>query len=104
MKRFILFLVFVKITTVLLAQSDFFYTDKGEKETFKIRKDKMILKTKSATDAKVLSNQAIFRSAYDVSYDCVIATIDTFQIKLDDLKQRSDVVDATYAQLSIACQ
>jgi hypothetical protein len=44
-----------------------------------------------------LSQQAIFHSAYDVNDNMVIATIDTMQTRLDNLKQRSDVVDAAYA-------
>ena len=44
MKRLIIVLIFVNITTGLLAQSDFFYNAKGEKEYFKIRKDKIVLK------------------------------------------------------------
>jgi subtilisin family serine protease len=96
MKHTIVFLVFISITARLFAQSDFYYTDKGEKETFKIRKDKVILKTRSADEAKALSKQSFFRSSYD-AHDWIIATIDTMQIKLDGLKQRADIVDVAYA-------
>jgi len=61
-----------------------------------IRKDKVIIKTKSATDAKSLCEQKIFLSAYDVSYVWVIATVDS-NTTLDDLMQITEVVDATFA-------
>jgi hypothetical protein len=98
MKRKIFIVIFLaKITIGLFAQSDFYYTDKGEKETFKIRKDKVILKTKSEAIAKTLSKDAIFHTAYNM-HDWVIASIDTLQIKLDGLlMQRTDIVDAAYA-------
>jgi len=76
--------------------TDFFYTNAGNKEYFKIRKDKVIIKTKSAEDAKVLCQQNIFRLAECVSGIWVLATIDPRQIKLDDLLQREDIIDATY--------
>lgn len=98
MKHIIAFLVFTTIAMGLFAQSDFYYTDKGEKVSLKIRKDKVILKIKSAKEVKALTKQTAFLSAYDVSSDMVIATIDTLQIKThEDLLQRSDVIDATYA-------
>jgi len=85
MRRVIVFFVFVSITIRLFAQSDFLYTGKGEREYLKIRKDKIILKAKSVAEAKLLTKQIAFRSAYDVDYDMVIATIDTLQINIDDL-------------------
>ena len=75
---------------------DFFYTDNGEKETFTIRKDKVILKAKSEVEADALSKNAIFVSARTVDYDWVIATINPQKTKLDNLLQRTDVVSATY--------
>jgi hypothetical protein len=52
MKRLILFLVLANITLGLFAQSDFFYTPNGEKEYFKVRKDKVLLKTQSKTEVE----------------------------------------------------
>jgi len=99
MKRIIVTFIFLaNITIGLFAQSElFYYGDNGKKESFKIRKDKAIIKTKSTTEAQALSKNAAFRSAYDVNYNWIIATIDTLQTKLNELNQRPDVVDATYA-------
>ncbi len=97
MKHIILFLVFVSISTVLFAQVDFLYSEKGEKEYLKIRKDKMIIKTKSPEDAKALVKETVFYSAYDIYDNMVIATIDTLQTKLDGLNKKLDVFDVAYA-------
>ena len=97
MKRIIVFLIFVSTTAGLFAQSDFIYSEKGEKLYFKIRNDKLILKTKSAIEAKALSKQTVFRSAYDVNYDMVIITIDTLQINRNNLMQKNDILDVTCA-------
>ncbi len=75
--------------------TDFFYTDKGEKEYFNVRKDKLILKCKSAEDAKALAKEPFFTSAYNL-YDWVIGTIDPKKTKLDNLLKRPEVVSATY--------
>ena len=96
MKHIIIFLVFVNITIGLFAQSDFFYTDNGEKEYFTIRKDRVILKAKSETEAKTLTKQTFFLSARNVGNDMVIATIDTVEIRLENLKQKTDAVDVAY--------
>ncbi len=97
MKRIIVFFILIKISIGLFAQSDFFYTEKGGKEYFKIRKDRVILKTKGV-EAKALSGQTtIFRSVRDVNYDMVIATIDTLQINLDGLRQKQGIIDVSYA-------
>ena len=76
-----------------------YYTDKGEKLVFNIRKDKVIIKTKSDADAKELTKQDIFlsdRPAYDVAGCWVIATIDSVKTQLNDIMQLSGVVDAAY--------
>ena len=97
MKRFFLIIVYVCITAGSFAQSEFFYTDKGEKEIFKVRTDKLILKAKSAEEAKALCKQEFFISAYDVCFDWVIASIDPQNTRLEYLLERQDIIDATYA-------
>ena len=79
------------------AQYDFYYSSDGEKISLKIRKDRVILKAISEDEAKTLSMQACFIMAYYVSDDWVIAAIDTSKMGLDELMQRQDVVDGTYA-------
>jgi len=95
-RSFIVFLVFTSIATGLLAQVDFLYNGKGEKDYFNVRKDKVIIKTKSALEAKELTKQSIFHSASDINYDIVIATIDSTIVNLDDLLQMTEVISATY--------
>jgi len=54
MKRIIFLIIFlVDISVELFAQSDFYYTDKGEKASFIIRKDKVILTPNSAKNYPV---------------------------------------------------
>jgi hypothetical protein len=65
-------------------------------EILKIRKDRVIIKTESETDAVALSKHDVFLSAYDVSYLWVIATVDSLKTSLDDLMQIPEVVDAAY--------
>ena len=75
---------------------DFFYSSNGEKECFKIRKDKVIIKCKTEADAKELTKQNVFITAYNVNYDMVIATIDPKKTNLENLMQIASVVSSTY--------
>ncbi|MDR2968477.1 MAG: hypothetical protein LBV32_02595 [Tannerellaceae bacterium] len=79
---------------------EFFYTAyKGKKTFFNIRKDRVIIKTNSETEAKELCKQDVFlsdRPAYDVAYVWVLASIDPEKTNLDDLLKLPGVVDATY--------
>ena len=77
--------------------SDFYYGDGGKEEYFKIRKDKIVIKTKSVEEAKALCKQDIFLRAYDVNGIWVLATIDPRQINLEDLLQMENIIGATYA-------
>ena len=76
-------------------KTDFYYNDKGEKEFFNIRKDKLILKCKSETQAKALIKDFFFLTAYDMGV-WVIATINPSIIKLHDVLQRPEVLTGTY--------
>ena len=77
---------------------DFYcHSREGNKENFKIRKDRAIIKTRSAEDAKALCGQNIFLFASDVMYVWVIAVIDPSITTLDDMMQLPGVVDAAYA-------
>ena len=77
-------------------EREFYYTDKGDKVYFNIRKDRVILKTRNEADAKALSEHEVFIFAYDVSYIWVIGYIDPQKTSLDDLIKIPEVVDATY--------
>ena len=76
-------------------ETDFFYDNNGDKGVISIRKDKVIIKTKSEEDAKTLSSQTVFHSAYNVGF-WVFATINPSKTNLDALMKLSVVVDATY--------
>jgi hypothetical protein len=47
MKRLILLIILANTASILFAQSDFFYSENGKEEHFKVRKDKIVIKTKS---------------------------------------------------------
>ena len=74
---------------------DFHYLTDWRKQYYKIRKDKVILKARTETEAKTLAEQPLFIEAHNIG-NLVLATIDPLQIKLSDLLQRLDVVTATY--------
>lgn len=81
-------------------ETDFYYgKEEGEGHNhriyFTVRKDKLIVKCESETDAKALTKQAIFSSAYELDY-WVLGTIDPKKTKLDDLLKMPKVVSATY--------
>ena len=96
MKRFIVCLIFAGITAVMFGQSDFYYSERGEKNYFKTRTDKMILRTGSAAEAKALSMDASFLSAR-VHTDVVTVTVDALRTNREVLMQRRGVTDAAYA-------
>ena len=79
----------------LEAATDFYYYENGEKATFNVRSDRVILKCKYEDEAKALSEESFFTSAYIVEYVWVITTINPSKVKLDDLLKRPDVVSAT---------
>jgi len=75
--------------------SDFFYYNEEKIEYFRVRTDKVVIKTNSVSDAKSLSKESVFTTAYDVDF-WVIATIDPKKTKINDLMKNKSVVDATY--------
>jgi subtilisin family serine protease len=97
MKQAILLLVMLAhVVSDLFAQSDFFYSSNGEKEIFKIRKDKVILKSKSVTGMQKILQKTSISSAYSLGENMVIASIDTLAIRMDTLIQTADVADVAY--------
>ena len=97
MKRLFLFLVMTNIVFGLFAQTDFFYSYTGSKEQFKIRKDKILVITKSISDTKKIMEQtSVFRSAYNLNDERIIVTIDTLDTNMEKLKQSFDIVDTSY--------
>ena len=101
MKQFVVaVLLFASIPFGLFAQIDFYYSSEapdGEKEYFSIRKERVIIKTKSETGAKTLSKQSVFRLAENFDSNMVIAEIDTLKTTLNNLRQMPDIADAAYA-------
>jgi len=76
-------------------ETDFYYTETGEKEFLNIRKDKVIIKTESVENAKALCSQPVFISAYNVGF-WVLATIDPSKTNPDNWLEMQGVIDATY--------
>jgi hypothetical protein len=100
MKRIIIFFVLAFLNTVgLFAQTDFFYTANG-KETFKVRKDRIVIRAtpvENVNALSALSTHTALLSTHMVGYDMLIATIDTLNSTLEDLRQVSNIADATFA-------
>ena len=96
MKQIAILFLFAITSTGLHAQSNFLYTTKGEKIYFTERKHQVIIRAKTADEAKILAADTIFCSAFARSYDLAIATIDTLKVNLNTLKQRGDIEDVAY--------
>jgi len=100
MKRIIVFFVLAFLSVVgLFAQTDFFYTANG-KETFKVRKDRIVIRAtpvENVNALSALSTHTALLSTHMVGYDMLIATIDTLNSTLEDLRQVSNIADATFA-------
>ena len=79
------------------AQTDYFYSSKGEMSSFKIRKDKVLIKCHPEADRNALVEQPCFISADQFDDNFIIATIDTLETSLNILQQMSSIVDITYA-------
>ena len=81
-------------------ETDFYYSKMEGSEGFyekhfSIRKDKVIVKCNSESESQALTQQTVFSFAYETG-NWVIGTIDPKNTKLDDLTNRSDVIDAIY--------
>jgi len=63
----------------------------------KIRKDRVIVKTKSETDAEELCGNEVFLSAFNITGTVwVLASVDESKTSIDDLMKIPQVVDAAY--------
>ena len=99
MKRLILLTILANIVSGLFAQTDFFYSENGKEKHFKIRKDKIAIRTKSKVKAEELLLQDSFRHMKKMQDDLLFATIDSGTVKMDKLKQlaqREETSDAYY--------
>ena len=95
MRRLILFLVCLGSATGLFAQTDSLYIG-AKKVYFKIRKDRVIVKSQSEPEAQTLSKQTMFFDAHNVG-NLVIATIDSTKTNLEVLRQAPNTADIAYA-------
>ena len=98
MKKIYLFLVLIQITASLVAQSDFFYSKDGKKEVFKIRKDLVVIKTKSQDLQDRAIRQFKFESLDRLSDGWVKAKVDPNRFRDEEL-MRSDRVEDVYYML-----
>ncbi|MDR1670891.1 MAG: S8 family serine peptidase [Alistipes sp.] len=83
-------------STGISADVDFFYSGNGEKVSFNIRKDKVIIKAHSEAKAKELAQQPVFLSTHYIGDIWMLALIDPAKTTLDVLLDLPGVVDATF--------
>ena len=86
------------LATSLFAQSDFFYSKDGKKEVFKIRKDLVVIKTKSQDLQDQAIRQFKFESLDRLSDGWVKAKVDPNRFRDEEL-MRSDRVEDVYYML-----
>ena len=98
MKRLYLCLFVALLATSLFAQSDFFYSKDGKKEVFKIRKDLVVIKTKSQDLQDRAIRQFKFESLDRLSDGWVKAKVDPNRFRDEEL-MRSDRVEDVYYML-----
>ena len=98
MKRLYLCLFVALLATSLFAQSDFFYSKDGKKEVFKIRKDLVVIKTKSQDLQDRAIRQFKFESLDRLSDGWVKAKVDPNRFQDEEL-MRSDRVEDVYYML-----
>jgi len=98
MKRIIFFFVLANITLGLFAQPEFFYTNSGEREYFSIRKDRIIIKAQSETEARALASESFFLWAHVVNFNMVVASIDSIKVMPKNVSVSDPVLFAAYAE------
>jgi subtilisin family serine protease len=96
MKRLCVFLMLAGVTSNLFAQSDFFYSKKGKEETFKIRKDIVIFKTKSQDNADKKWQRPKFKSVEIIHDDLIKANVNPDEFDVQDLADMDGVTDSYY--------
>ncbi len=84
------------VATTLLAQSDFFYSKDGKKEVFKIRKDLVVIKTKSQDLQDQAIRQFKFESLDRLSDGLIKAKVDPNQFRDEELMRPDRVEDVYY--------
>ncbi len=94
--RLLILLLFYVLPVLVYAQTDFIYAPNGEKIKFKLRKDKIFLKIKSATEAYTLFEKDSLEIIPSTNIQFAIVSIDTLNIKLQDIKQKQQILGATY--------
>ncbi len=79
-------------------EAPFFYTDKGTKEYFRVRKDRVMIKAASDENAKALVNRSrsLFKQQPFVMGVWVEASIDAKTTSLEDISKLPGVIDASY--------
>jgi subtilisin family serine protease len=96
MKKICLFLVLASATLNLFAQSDFYYSKNGKEESFKIRKDIVIFKTKSQVNAGKQMQYPKFKSVDIIYGDLMKATVDPVEFDGEDLAGMDGATDSFY--------
>ena len=93
-----IYLLFVLTLAVLPLWADepYFYDGRGEKVTFSVRKDKVLLKYDSKSGAETLQEQIAAKEMKLLRQDMAIADIDTAKVQLSAIRKISGVSDAGY--------
>ena len=92
MKKIITVFSIPFICLSVFAQSGFFYETGGEKIHFKIRRDMVLVKAKQEAKRNISS---LFKNIEVSNPEFIIATIDTAQIRMENLQQNQDIDDIT---------
>ena len=93
-----IYIIFVLMFAVLPLWADepYFYDGRGEKVTFSVRKDKVLLKYDSKSDAKTLQKQVAAKEIKLLREDMAVADIDTTKAQLSAIRKISSMQEATY--------
>lgn len=91
-KLFIISILCLFSTALLIAQTDFIYSPKGEKIIFKVRTDKVLLETSD----KILRSQLPKVGSLDMAFDNIfVATIDSTKQTIKAIKDNPYIKKAT---------
>ena len=101
MKKIIFFPLFLLFTTVLFAQTDFYYSKNGQKEYLKTRKDMVLIKCFPETNMETWVNRYDIISAYLIAEHLIIASIDSLTTNLNTFKRNTAVEDVAYVLTNI---
>ena len=96
MKRIYIYFILMLVVFPLWADEPYFYDGRGEKVTLSVRKDKVLLKYDSKSDAKTLQKQVAAKEIKLLREDMAVVDIDTTKAQLSAIRKISGVSQAAY--------